>query len=222
MAASKGKPGVSKREQQVILLVGGLGLVVLWLYFAYIIAPLGRAAAAMGRQLQETDNHLSTLKVVAAREGQLQTQYQQLDHSVTGLRTLLPAEGEVSGVIELLTALANQTQVKILTISPQRSTASKDASTDKADGSTLSASPHAYQDVYISIDALAGYHQLGTFLSLVEAGEKPMRVSTLKISGNPKDPRRSNVKLLITTYLTKAAASSKEAAGLPQPSAPAR
>ena len=203
-APAKGKSGLPKREQQAILIIGVLGVGVLWLYFAYIVGPLNRASGQLNRQIQDGKGRLQILEAVASREGQLKTQHQQLSRTVGELRQLLPAEGDVSTIIQQLTGLANQAQVKILTISPQRV---QEAEPEAPRGRTTApvAEPaKVYEDVFIAIDALAGYHQLGMFLSLVEAGEKPMRIASLKVSTNPKELRRANIKLLISTYLTKA------------------
>lgn len=209
MAVSKARSRLTRREQRVILAAGALAVLVIWLYAVYIVAPLNRASTDLTRQLASSREQLRALEVVTARDGALQEQYGQLSATLVTLRDLLPAEGEISTVIEQLTALANQTQVKILTISPQRSPDAKSAASGPAKSAASSTPAKIYEDVFIRIDALAGYHQLGSFLSLVEAGGKPMRITTLRIAGNPKDARRSSVKLLVSTFLAKGGGAGK-------------
>jgi hypothetical protein len=40
------------------------------------------------------------------------------------------------------------------------------------------------------------------FLSRVEAGAQPMQLKSLRISGNPKEPRRHSVKLVLLVYFS--------------------
>ena len=57
-----------------------------------------------------------------------------------------------------------------------------------------------YKEIPIQIDALAGFHQMGMFLSRVESGAQPMQVRMLRISDNPSEPRRHVVKLQLVAY----------------------
>ena len=137
-------------------------------------------------------------------EPTLRAQYGQWDEKVTSLRALLPPREEESVVLERLSNLARQTQVKIQAMFPQRSAdgtaGSGKSGADK--GPPAPAQPVVYEDVLIQIDAAAGYHQLGTFISLVEAEERPMRVSSLRIVANPREFKRHSIKLLIRAYFS--------------------
>ena len=57
-----------------------------------------------------------------------------------------------------------------------------------------------YEEVLIQVEALAGYHRLGAFLSAMESGDKLVRVSSLHMVGNPKEPKHHHVKLLLRAY----------------------
>ena len=190
------KLNLTVREQRTLAIVVVLGGGILWMYVTFIVGPLMREAGELGRQVRAAREQLKLLQTATANEIALRTQHEQLQETVASLRQLLPAEEELPQVIELLSALAGQSQVKIQTIFPQRPL------TEEAEAPQTQATPAAplvYKDVLIQIDALAGFHQLGMFLSLVETGDKPMQVSSLKISSDPKD-RRLQVKLLVQSY----------------------
>lgn len=189
--------GLSVREQRTVLLGGALAALVGWLYLAYVTGPLMREAANLGRQAQSAREQLKVLETVTANETALRAQHRQVQETVASLRRLLPSEEELPAVIERLSDLASQSQVKIQTIFPQRSSGSAEAA-----GGARGAEPEAvvYKEVLIQIDALAGYHQLGTFVSLVEAEDKPMRIASLQISGDSKEAKRHRVKLLLRSY----------------------
>ena len=194
---------LSKREQKVVLLVGTLTLIIGYVYMVLILGPLGREMASLGRRIQEARQQVQALETVVANEPTLRAQYGQWDEKVTSLRALLPPREEESVVLERLSNLARQTQVKIQAIFPQRS---KD---EQAGKPSSKSEPAVYEDVLIQIDASAGYHQLGTFISLIESDARPMRVSSLRLVANPKELKRHHVKLLIRAYFSTTAASDK-------------
>lgn len=194
---------LSKREQQVVLFVGSLTLVIGYVYVAWILGPLSREMASLGRRVREARQQVQALETVVANEPTLRAQYGQWDEKVTLLRALLPPREEESVVLERLSNFARQTQVKIQAIFPQRS---KDEPAGKPSSKS---EPAVYEDVLIQIDASAGYHQLGTFISLVESDARPMRVSSLRLVANPKELKRHHVKLLIRAYFSTTAASDK-------------
>ena len=201
------KIALSKREQRVVFSIAGLALLIGWLYTAYIVGPLTREAARLGREVRSARARLASLEAVMTQEPKIRGQFQQWDEKVKVLRSQLPAQEELPAVIELLSDLATESQVKIQAIFPQRSLNEKD---DAKSGKSDSADPGVYKDVVIQIDALAGYHQLGTFLSLVESGRRPMRLSSLRMAGDSKDPKRHHVKILIRAYFATDSLASRQ------------
>ena len=192
---------LSPREQKTLALVSGLGIVILWIYITAIVRPLMRESGQLGRQLQEARERLKLLEVSTANEGALREQSRQLEQNVLSLRKLLPGEEELPAVIELVSDMASQSQVKIQTIFPQRSMGKEGEGGKKdADKDAALKQPAVYKEVLIQIDALAGFHQLGAFLSLVEQGEKPMQIANLRITQDSKETKRLRIKLLLQSY----------------------
>ena len=195
------KPGLSGRDQRTILLIGVSGIIILSAYFMLIVGPLRRGGSDLGRKVRSAREQLRALEAATANEATVQEQYRQVEQTVASLRRLLPGEEELPAMIGRLSDLASQTQVKIQTIFPQRSFEPEGtAGRLSAAGSASEPASIYYRDIPIQIDALAGYHQLGAFLSLIESGDKPLRVSSLRISANPKEPKRHHVKLLLVAY----------------------
>ena len=180
----------------MVVIVGLLAVGILWVYTSLIAGPLLGEVRGLGQRIRDARQELNVLKTTTANEAVLWEQYRQLQADVTALRDLLPGEDELPQLIELLTDLASQSQVKIQTIFPQR--ASAGSATDRDPDADLG--PTVYKDVLIQIDAITGFHQLGVFLSLVEARDTPMQVSFLRISSHPRETRRVKVKLLIQAF----------------------
>lgn len=202
------KRGLSARELRTVIVGGFLGIGVLSVYFSMILKPLWREAASLGERVSSARAQLEGLRQSITNEAALSQQHRSLQEAVISLRTQLPSETELPAMIEFLSGLASQTQVKIQTIFPQRATNLPDERLLAGQGN-MPRELMVYKEIPIQIDAQANFHQLGTFLSLVEASQKPMQVSTLRISGNPKEPRWHNVSLSLLTYF----AVSEDAAG---------
>ena len=194
---------MSKREQRLLVFVGGLAILITWVYAVYIVKPLKREADDLGRQIHAAREQLRLLEIAVSSEAAVEEKSRRLEASVQSLRGSLTPEAELPSVIGLLTELASQTQVKVQAIFPQRPAEQMEPRAPDAGQGSMSTSLPAvyYKEIPIQLDALAGYHQLGTFLNLVETADKPMRLLSLRISPNPKEPRWHRVKLLVQSYV---------------------
>ncbi len=208
------KHRLSSREQQTLLLAGGLTVLFLWIYTAYWVGPLLKKMSAFGQQVKEAEGQIDILQRNTTSLAALKEEYRRVNGAVSSFRESLPDLEELPAVIELLSNLASQTDVKIQTIFPQRpaiegkegkggkerkelKNSGNDASGTQAEEASK---PAVYAEIPIQVDALAGYHQLGNFLSLAEFGEHMIQVSSLQISENPKNPRSHFVKVIIQSY----------------------
>lgn len=195
------RPAGAKRELQAMLLIGLLGVGILYVYFLYIFSPLSREAANVGRGVRAAQEKLRALEAATANEVVLKEQYRQVDDTVHSLRTAMPIEAELPSVMEFLSSLASKTNVKIQTIFPKRQSGlMQPQALQQQPKDSRKDEEAVYKEIPIQIDALAGYHELGTFLSLLETGERPMQVASLRISGNPKESRRHQINLVIQSY----------------------
>ncbi len=187
-------------EQRALLLAGLLAALGGWLFLA-AVGSLWSRLWTVGRDLGKAREELRVLETATSNEAALRAQHEQLMASVAALRQMLPAEEEESSVIKRLQDLARQSQVKIQTIFPQRTAGLRGA---MAGGSPVpeedDKTPGVIKAVPIQIDAQAGYHQLGTFLGLVESDDIPMEVSNLRISADANEPKRHTVRLVVQAY----------------------
>ena len=194
------KLALTPREQRLLLVGGLLALAVFWTYTTYIIRPLMREVTQLGHDVAVAREQLRGLELAAAQEAVLSKEHQQLNETVMSLQRLLPDEKELSAVLELLSDLASQSDVKIQTIFPQRPSEAETATEPTESKSPVA--PTVYSDVVIQIDATAGFHQLGTFLALVESQPNPMRVASLKITADQKFSKHQRIKMLIHSYFS--------------------
>lgn len=192
------KPLGLRQDQQLLVGVVVFAAAGLWGYGVYLMKPLAQAVSRVGQDARTASITLQHVEQTLAQEPQLRNEFRALSETTATLRASLPSEEELPSSIELLSDLANQTGVKIQTIFPQRSL-DRSVAPNLAPASTLGQAG-LYKEIPIQIDALAGFHQLGSFLSRVESGSQSIQLSSLRISGNPKEPRRHHVRLVLLVY----------------------
>ncbi|MCI0557683.1 MAG: type 4a pilus biogenesis protein PilO, partial [Nitrososphaera sp.] len=147
------KMRLSSKEQRILLIVVVLGILISWIYATYVTKPLLRESEKLNQELQSSRQQLRIYETAANSEATLREQYRQLERTVSSLQSILPAEEELPTVIERISDLANQADVKIQTIFPQRPIGENDLRRKKEDVSA----PVFYKDVTIQVDALANY-----------------------------------------------------------------
>jgi Tfp pilus assembly protein PilO len=186
----------SKREQQRMVLVAILAVFVLWVY-GHSLNKITARSRALGLEVRSARDTLRTIEQALANEEQVRSHHEQLEQTVKSLRSLLPPEKEQNVVIERLSNLASQTQVKIQTIFPQRGSGEAELAALLHEGQVKRP---IYKTIPIQIDAIAGYHELGSFLSLIETSTSPMEVASLRIAASSTQIKRHNVKLVLNVF----------------------
>lgn len=96
------------------------------------------------------------------------------------------AADELPAFLESLSKLASDSGLKILMLTPSAVAAEE--------------GQHPYVRTPLRIDAQAGTHELGKFLSRLETHEIFFKVTGIRISDNPNDTRRHSVELTIDVY----------------------
>ena len=180
------------------LVLGGLFVVLgLWAYMAMLVIPGFREAFSLGKEVRVARDQVGALAHILSNEERIRGQYEEMVETVESMRLLLPAEEELPVIIERLSDDATRSQVKIQTIFPQISFTEEDLAVFLADGELA---PPAFRTIPIQIDAVAGYHEIGTFLSLIESWPVPMEIHSLRILEHPKEFRRHSLKLVLNVF----------------------
>ncbi len=182
-------------QQRQLLLILSLGLIGAWAYGRIALFPQLRQLSSIGQQIQTSRQELRTLQQVVANEQRVREQHEQVEKTVTSLRSLLPSERDLSSVIEYLSNLAVKAHLKIETISPQLAEEPGPGLPDKR-----SEDHTVYRVIPIQIDARAGYHEIGTFLNLVETGSIPIEVGSLRIVEDEQEFRRHQMTLVLHAF----------------------
>jgi len=184
-------------KKQVLLIEAAfLAVVILTAYYLAALKPLFGSLKRLGEDIRTKGTQLQYIEQAAEEEPRLRDEFTRLNSQTQAFQTALPSEQGLPSTIERLSDLASQTGLKIRTIFPQRTLESLGVATE----TEAATPPELYKEIPIQIDALSGYHQLGRFLSLVESSTPPMKLKSLRISGDEKEPRRHNMKLVLIAF----------------------
>lgn len=123
----------------------------------------------------------------AANIDALKKRLKNLRAKVNFYEQKLPREKEIPSLLESLSKVAKDSQVKIIEIQP------RDKDIRERGG--------MYLEVPIAIKARCGYHRLGKFINELERGPRFIRISDIEIKENPRDYNNHNVRLLLGMFV---------------------
>lgn len=115
--------------------------------------------------------------------------YQALDTNKTLLANALPTTPDMPGLIASLENMANTARIKLMSISPSQA--------QPTNGATVTSSGAAPQTVGVSLTVGGDYTGLHNFLTVLENSARPIRVTSIQISGNNSDLA---IQMNITSY----------------------
>ena len=182
-------------SRRSVIAAATLGILGLWVYDAYVVRPLWRSVRRLGGEVQQTRRQVKLIEQTIAQAAQWRQETQRLMDDVEGVQGTLPTEDELPGVIETISELAGQNGVKLQSILPQRMLQAP----PKVAASPV---PALYKDIQLQIEALGGYHQLGGFVASLESAGQPIRVRTFRLSANPREARRHNLRITVAGYFS--------------------
>ena len=138
------------------------------------------------RDLTQTRQRMAHLKASEEELSRLAAQYEL--PSVT-----LAPEEQLPELLERIAQLAHASHVHLLAVKP------------KADFDRLNPGASGYLELPVTVEASAGYHQVGAFLDALERSESLVRVQELKIQANESDLWNHDVAIVLQTYLVPGA-----------------
>ncbi len=141
-----------------------------------------RTAASDLEQMQDAVSKTGLYEKTIASYGQKINRYEKM----------LPAEKEIPALLEDLSAMARESNIKIVGITPVAVGAGKDS---RPQGASI------YQEIPILINAKSGYHELGNFINNLENADRFMKVVDIGIRANRQTPEKHDVELVVMTYI---------------------
>lgn len=106
------------------------------------------------------------------------------------------SESQFSSLLQDISKIANNNEVRILQIKPTRQ-----ALSGNKDGKVKA--PDKFSTILISLELVSGYHNLGKFINGLENLESFVKVQEIKIAPQEDNYLNQKVNLVLTTYVKK-------------------
>lgn len=179
----------SKKEQQKIMMLAILlSLVICALYISLFLRPQAAGLSRSMGQIKKIRADLKAAEANIARVGSFKKSITAYDEKVGRYEKTLPTEQGIPRLLEDLSNMARESNMKIVGIVP----VAKEDDRQRA---------RTYQEIPIMISAKSGYHELGRFLAGLENSDRFMKVADIQIKSNRGAPKKHDVELLVSTYV---------------------
>ena len=157
----------SPQEKKMILVLGVCLILVAdyWL----VLNPLITSFTKVMPQLNQLKQDKKTLKEDKKNERIIKKDWQAVKEKVDAMEKSFISSDELPVLLENLSKLASESQVKIISLKPMEAKNEKVGS---------------YKKTPIKIEASAGTHAFGAFLAKLETGTAFYRVTNLTITGD--------------------------------------
>lgn len=194
-------------EKSRTYLIIGATVVVGALYLILAFIPTVTGFVESGSSVRELEDNVAVVKNQAANMEKMQAQLDELMSEDKGFAKSFPKSKEMSALLEEFAKMARESDVTILSITPQAVQKPAPAATatrkSRRDPKKKAAPEKKYfEEVPILITARSGYHQLGHFVQILEQGDRFITIRDLQIKADSRDPWMHDVRIVMTTYVS--------------------
>ncbi len=178
-------------EQKKLYVTVGGAVIIVVLYLTFLILPTFNSLSEVSRMVKDLKDRINLVESREKRLDEMTERLNVLREEQTRYAKQLPVEKEIPKFLEGLAAMAKESNVKILSVTPQ------EFSTKGLDEETA----RYFREMPIVITAKSGYHQLGYFINKLEQGERFVEIQDLSVQYDSKYPRSHNVKIVLKAYV---------------------
>lgn len=179
---------LKRNPKQMLIVISAAVAVALLVYFAFILKPqVIKISGIMGR-LNKARADLKTAESDIAGIGSMNNAVEAFNKKIGKYEKTLPIEEGIPGLLESLSEMARKANMRIAGIVPVGT-------------KELKAEKRVYKEIPIMINAKAGYHELGRFLTSLENSDRFIKVADIHIKSSAATPLKHDVELLVVTYV---------------------
>ena len=182
----RAKSGKNKKE--MLILAGAFFALFIVVYFYIFYRPaivdlkkVMPEISFLSRQLNDAVQDIENRPLLEKKEKTLRAKIEFYEKH-------LPTEREIPKLLENLSDLATQSNVKILSITPVMIPAEE------------SETQPIYKEIPINVEAKCGFHQMGELFQKLEHGDRFMKISGITINADTSDIFRHRLRFGIRTY----------------------
>ena len=181
---------LSKEKSQLLTLSFLAIVIILAGYFYFFLTPKINALGKFLAQRSALKEKIAAADKLIDNTDKFKREIAVLKEQVGQYETRLPAKKEIASILNQLSGLASQEQIKIVGIKELELEKPKD------DDEEL-----AYDEIPIQIDMKSGYHQLARFINQIERSDRLMKIESLKISSDPQDLSKHAVRVIVSAFV---------------------
>ena len=178
-------------KNQKLVIYGIITFCLLVANYTLFLKPTMASLSRTTPKLRQMQRQLALAENNVVNIPRYKAQIDEMRKSLSKQKKKLSTKQEISSVLKGLSETAKDSGVKILSIKPYPAVT----------GDQQNIVSSAYQKYPISIKAICGFHQLGTFLNKLENADTFMRVSDIKITADPNDYTQHLIYVLVNTYI---------------------
>ncbi len=172
------------REKLMVLVFGGIFIFTVD-YFIWL-APVVNVLTKTMPILSSLNEELDTLKSDKKAAPEIKKKWDNIQNELIEKEKGFQGTDQLPALLENLSKLANEAGVRITSVKPV--------------GDSVPVGNKLYFSVPLQMNASAGGHELGAFLSKLETDQIFYKVTDLKISQNPTNPRKHSIEMMLETY----------------------
>lgn len=184
----KFKLGKGKRERTLFSIM--IMMLAATIYFHIFFRPTIVNLSTLLPKVSMLKRDLMDAKSLIARKDIIEEDKRSLQLRIDSYGKIFPSQREVARLLENLSGIAGESDVRIIAIRPSR----RDQTAGEEEG-------QIYQEIPIEIVAKSGYHELGQFLQKLESGERFIIIKDIEVCRDPQDIKRHDVRLTASTYI---------------------
>ena len=183
---------LKSKQTQILLLIMLASFMGAAAYLYFVFVPQVIRVFELTVSTGKMKSELKSARVVIKDFERLKNGLKERSQKVESYEKKLPAEQEIPALLENLSNMAKDSDIKIVGIVPAASSFKDDNPVKKS---------LIYREIPILITANSGYHELGHFLNNLENADRFMKVVDIDIKANKTSPKKHDVELMVCTYI---------------------
>lgn len=173
------------KQQKILAVI--FGIVLIYLFYQYLWSPLDKKIITIEKKNAEQKQKLALTKTNVQNLERIKKEMESLLKELKETEARLPRGKEIPSILRDLTRLAEKYQVNITNLSPQ-----------------IPNPKDYFVELPFSVQSIANYHSLATFLTTLAQGKRIINTANLRIAAQPiKEDKTIAANFNLITYTFK-------------------
>lgn len=186
--------GITEQQKKIVL-TAIVACIILYVDFAYVLRLQLNNLKSISGKLRQVKVSLNQYNKNSTYYKDLQEAFDRLKNKHRDIEKYVFSDTDLPLFLDDLSKRAYSFDVKIMQVKPQSGSSAKAKGADKALTSN-------FHPLLLEFDLACGYHQLGKFLSALEANPL-VEVSQIKINSESRESTKQKVALTLKLYAQK-------------------